>query len=94
MAKQRHRHHRNVNQSRFQTGKATTSVATEQAVAVPAATATTPNAEVVHVKRDLRTTALLTSLLVVALAVGSYLNTRMHWTLQFGDLLYRWLHIG
>lgn len=98
MAKHRHKHHRKVNQNRFNAGRsAVVNEPTNDALVAGTTTgpATAANAsEADHVMKDLRVTGYVTVALILLLVLGSYVNVKTHWTLHFGDLLYRVLHIG
>lgn len=65
--------------------------ANDQAAIVPTPMAS--NTQIAAVKHDLRLTLLTTVGLLAVLLIGSYLNTKYHWTLTFGDALYSLLHI-
>lgn len=90
MTKPKHKHYRKVKQSRFQQTSQRPVQVNEQPVVT---SVVAPNTHIVAVKHDLRLTLLTTVGLLAILLLSSYLNTKYHWTLSFGDALYTLLHI-
>ncbi len=89
MAHHKKRHHRQVKQTRSVENLAVKlSADSETPELSPVA-----HTEAVVVKRDLLTTVLTMGLLILALVVAAILNHKTGWTLEFGNKLYKLLHI-
>lgn len=91
MAKQR-KHHRKIKQQRFNPVQSA-GVAQHEKEMESSETSTVGSANIAYVRHDLLTTLITTVVLIIILIVASFLNAKYHWTLNFGSMLYRWLHI-